>query len=165
MKNKKIAYLLLPLVIFIWGAIAYKIIRNYLGNNSPEILFNQNENIIQSKNKIDTFSLLLNYPDPFLKNQVASNYQPSNNNPQKTTTNKTTTANNKKENNPVKWPTILYCGNIKNKNNNKICSIIKINGTENIMYVGEVCNEVRLVKVFKDSVIVNYKNQNKTIIK
>ena len=67
MKNKKYIYLLIPLTIVIWGLIIYKIV-SYKGDGyesfKKEIKNNNTQDIIISD---DTFSLFLNYPDPFLK--------------------------------------------------------------------------------------------------
>jgi hypothetical protein len=164
MKNKKLMYILLPLAIIIWGLIIYKIISNYTGDDDTGIVSNNNKTNALPVNIADTFSLILNYPDPFLKGEVqVTNYtktvQPQVN------YNKTRTTGKTKEIKKVNWPLIVYGGIIKNKANNKTCSIIKINNIEYIMSVGDVCKDVKLIKTYKDSVLVMYDNAIKTIVK
>ena len=163
MKNKKLMYILLPLVIIIWGAIVYKIISNYTGGNDTGIVLSDEKTKVLPVNIADTFSLILNYPDPFLKGEAqVYNYTKTilpQANYNKTTVNTAKT----KENVQVNWPVIVYGGIIKNKGNNKTCSIIKINGVEYLMNVGGTYKDVTLIKVYKDSAIVQYKNIKKTI--
>lgn len=65
MKNKKVTYVLLVCVLFIWGYIAYRLLSEN-GNHVPK------ETIVQKQDlynwKCDT-SLLLNYECPFTRNQ------------------------------------------------------------------------------------------------
>jgi hypothetical protein len=166
MKNKKLTYILLPLVILIWGAIVYKVLANYFENDSSS-LNSKNDDITSVKiSKTDTFSLMLNYSDPFLKEGVSVSTLPvpdySQSKPVKQIA---ATVKEKKDNTIVTWPAIIYSGLIKNKLSNKTCSIIKINGAEHLMNVGDTYNDVTLIKIFKDSAIVQYKNIKKTIFK
>jgi hypothetical protein len=163
MKNKKMTYILLPLVIIIWGAIVYRIIVYYMGDDPVNITKESNDYAAMKLNNKDTFSLLINYQDPFLKNALSITptvtivHTPVAKSP---IVNK-----EKKDNAPVSWPTIIYCGLIKNKESNKSCSIIKINNSEHLMIVGDTYSEVTLLMIYKDSAVVQYKNIKKTIVK
>jgi len=166
MKNKKLVYILLPVAILIWGGIIFKIISYYFDKNTPDIVMTDNTMMNFPKNAIDTFSLLLNYPDPFLKSMaVFSN--PGNVSYQRNNSKSTVGLNNRntKEIVKVNWPAIVYGGIIKNKESKKTCSIVKINGVEHIMSVGDVYNDVHLLKLYKDSVVVSFKNNKKTFVK
>lgn len=166
MKNKKFTYILLPLVILIWGAIVYKIIASYLEKDSSGYISKSDDKTVLKINKTDTFSLLLNYSDPFLKEGSMVTAKPAYDYSKSVPIKQNASiVKEKKNTSPITWPAIVYCGLIKNKQNNKSCSIIKINGKEQIMNVGDIYNDVTLIKVFKDSVIVQYKNSKKTIIK
>jgi len=166
MKNKKYTYILFPLVIIVWGAIVYKGIAYYLENDSSSGVDKIEELTTLKINQADTFSLLLNYADPFLKESVSELPVPVyENSPTLSVKKSTVIVKEKKDNTPITWPTILYCGIFKNKQNDKICSIIKINGTEHLMKVGDTYSDVSLIKLYKDSAIVQYKNIKKTLSK
>lgn len=171
MKNKKLAYILLPVVIFVWGAIAYNIISYYFDDKSTENMLSTNAIKKNPDAKLDTFSLLLNYPDPFLKAEAAY-YEPviaSTESPVKPSIPNRNTAPKRNINNikstPISWPAITYCGIIKNKKSNKTCSIIKINGKEYIMSIGDTRSDVTLLKLYSDSAVVTFQQHNKTFNK
>jgi hypothetical protein len=166
MKNKKLIYILLPLVIIVWGAIVYKIMANYLEDDSFDIISEKDDATSLKINNVDTFSLLLNYSDPFLKEGVlATTTQATDYSQTIPVKQSTTSIKEKKDNTPVTWPVVVYCGLIKNKESNKSCSIFKICGTEHIMNAGDTYSDVTLLLVYKDSAIVQYKNIKKTIFK
>ena len=71
MKNKKLSYWLLPVAALIWVLIIYKVI-SYNGPEQEFVAVTNELGTIKNANQTDTFSLLLNYPDPFKVQDLSS---------------------------------------------------------------------------------------------
>lgn len=161
MKNKKLLYLLVPLTLLLWGSIILKIFNSLSGNGEAKSL-NQNESLIKNEEIVftDTFSLVLNYSDPFLGNGISKVANSGN----------TTAppAKNIKEKQIIvatTWPEINYKGLIRNQKSSKQLALVEINGQGNTMRAGESFNNVELTKVFKDSIEVKFGKERKYIKK
>ncbi|MEZ5199165.1 MAG: hypothetical protein R2764_23120 [Bacteroidales bacterium] len=126
MKNKKVLYILLPAVFIVWGYIAFKIFGHLYRNDS--VPFTQGEiKTVAKKNSIpDTFSLINNYPDPFLKRRIKKNNTVSKRV-------KKTIYDTKK----IVWPVIKYTGRMENQHTKKSLVSITVNGKECIFKTGE----------------------------
>lgn len=148
---------MLPLALVVWGMIIYKI---FFWTNAPQELIAFVPNTPVKKSTVtlsDTFELKLNYPDPFLKNEkrrFSTNVQ---------TTKKTTATNPKKPAETVNFPALKYNGLIKKQENE--LAIITINGSSHFMKTGETANEVKLIRIYNDSIIVSFQNKKRTITK
>ncbi|MGZ4055071.1 MAG: hypothetical protein ACXVPU_06520 [Bacteroidia bacterium] len=160
MKNKKLLYILIPGTILVWGMIFFRVLSTVKTNNDalPQKLSETSES---AKMANDTFSLLLNYKDPFRLAEKKTAIS-ENNSKQK---NQNTIQ--KKVIAPVvsTWPKIIFGGVIKNQKSNKELALVQINGQSNIMKAGEISNDVELLKVFKDSIEVKYGKEKKNIKK
>ena len=160
MKNKKLIYILLPLTAIIWGMIVYRI---FFDTNAQEesSLFVQNKS---TQNRAvappDTFELLLNYPDPFLKHErrVIPNTDVS-------TTKKEAEPKPQKPAEVVNWPAIKYGGLVRQVNQENELAIVTINGSSQLMKTGETVNDIKLIKIYNDSIIVSFQTQKRTIKK
>lgn len=150
MKNRKSIYILLPIVILIWGILIYQFFSvstsdTVLQNTSSE--FNIKPFKVQERK---TFFITIDYRDPFL-GKVYS--------PQTIKIKKNT---NKVKNKPkteeiIQWPTILYKGIVSDtKDKNKIYMLV-INGKTCLMKKGSTENEVYLKDGDKESIYVKYK--------
>jgi Tfp pilus assembly protein PilP len=161
MKNNKNIVLLLLIVIFLWGYIAFKIYNRLdveqpvtskkikLGNNSSNI-------------NIKEFSLHVDYQDPFLKNFATNNQKAV---LKKTDINK---PNLPKENNILEKviPTILYKGMYKVGSNKKVFAIISVNNLDNHYSVGDtIQSNIVVAKITHDSIEIRNKNNFKYIKK
>lgn len=158
MKNKKATYILLSIVAAIWGIIVYKIFSTV---GSKESI--QQENISYSsmlpvKTAIDTFSIIANYRDPFLGKMTLS---PSENDKPKTSVKKI----EKPAPEPLKWPSIVYRGMIKNQKTGKQLYLLTIDKQDNMMKPGEMISDIELKRVYRDSVEVVFKKEKRTIKK
>lgn len=165
MKNKKLNYILIPLVIIVWGAIIYRIF-NTVGNE-PLTYTNQGQMQLNSgndKEAVDTFRLMLNYRDPFL-GKMQNNENPSHGAVAKPVTKKAPAPVVSTNTQSVVWPSITYGGMIKNQNANKQFVFVQINGNVNIMKAGDVVNSVELLRITTDSIEVSFQNQKKYIRK
>ena len=165
LKNKKVTYILLPLALLIWGMIIYKI---FVSGNAEENYASlpQVGNVKEAPQiKLDTFSLQLNYQDPFLKNagRVAAYNQNDNQSVKKPEPVKPAS---KPEEKPLVFPTLRYEGIVKHISKGKALIILNINGKSRFIQTGETVDDIKLVQVHNnDSIIVSYEKQNKTIRK
>lgn len=164
MKNKTITYILLFLVLVIWGTILYKIFF-YTESESETFSMGKTSLTKITPESSDTFSLSLNYSDPFLKENVRSNsISKSSTSTRKSGQVKPTTIKNNPSTSPqVVWPKVKYEGLIKNNNNST--AILSINGSTQFLKIGDSFNDVKVESITKDSVIVSYHKNSKTIKK
>lgn len=150
MKTKKNIYILLAVVLFVWGAVLYQV---FSFTNSDEISVSNNPEFVIKPLKIkerQTFTINVNYRDPFLGKmytpQTVSNVKAS-----------TKTKKQPKSQENLVWPSILYKGMISDvKNKNKIFILI-IDGQYHYMKIGDTENEIFLKEGNKESVYIKYK--------
>ena len=165
MKNKKSIYLLVILVVAIWGLIIFRIVR--ISHKEPVYqVSNKSVATIEKYELVsDSFILVANYPDPFLKNIVKNSPRriqgPT---PVVTSRSKNKPGKEKAEvAKKVNWPAIQYGGLIHNNKSNKTTGLLIINGNSNIMEQGNTYEELTLERLFNDSCIVLFNNEHKTI--
>lgn len=157
MKNKKLTYILVPLVILIWGLIVYKVISG-IKEDGPLDKVYQTLALDNRKETIDTFVLKTNYEDPFLKEKNHYRGHTAINQPK----NKQQSVPNASVI-PINYE-VQYFGIISNlKNKNKL-GLIKIQGKDFLIKEGDLSlNNLKIYKIYKDSVIVISKNFKHTI--
>lgn len=159
MKNKKLTYFLLPLVILIWGTVFYKL---FYTTFQEEEWTNEIVNLpknIAATSVADTFSIIANYRDPFLGNVI------SRENSEKNLSQQKPIMSQPKVEPVVQWPNIVYGGTIKNQQSAKQLALVKINGKENILKAGEKIGVVELMKIYKDSIEVKMGKDKKVVRK
>lgn len=154
MSNKKTIYVLLPLVLALWGYIIYRILEQA---NLTVDLPNSELPQIRSKvvsNTTDDFSLLLNYPDPFLKHFKVEANESMENAPQDLQVNQVYVWN---------WPNITYGGCIVNKK--KIVGILQINSENLLVQEGKVYEDFKVNKIYSDSIVMKREDMKRTFRK
>lgn len=153
LKNKKAIYVLLPLVIAIWGMISYRIYSavNSSSESREEVFFQAG--FTPPKALVDTFSLIANYRDPFLGKTIVETESEKPKSP--------VIKKEKPKPEAIVWPAIVYKGMIKNQKSNKQLCLVSIAGQDNMMKEGDVATEVELKKITKDSIEVIFKKQSK----
>ncbi len=150
MKNKKSIYILLPIVLLIWGMLIYQFF-SFSVSEDPLENASMEFNIKPFKLKERTpFSINVAYRDPFLGKMYAvpvANLQKS-------------VVGIKKQTKPeetVVWPAIYYKGMISDvKQKNKVFMMV-IDNHDFFMKKGDTENEVFLKDGDKESVYVKYK--------
>lgn len=150
MKNKKNIYILLPIVLLVWGAVLFQL---FSFTKSDEIITANNSELTIKPlkfNKRQTFNIDINYRDPFLGKMYTADTSPKpkgNGSAPKVAKSKET----------LVWPIILYKGLISDtKDKNKIFMLI-IDNKNYYMKIGDTENEVFLKSGDKESVYVKYK--------
>lgn len=151
MKNKKSIFFLLAIVLLIWGGVLYQF--SSFSNTDDAMLNTATDfNIKPFKLKErKTFSVNVNYRDPFLGKMYA---------PQQASKTKSTSKIKKapQVQEPIVWPTILYKGIVSDtKEKNRIFMLV-IAGQSFFMKKGDTENEIYLKDGDKESVFVKYKN-------
>ena len=158
MRNKKLAiYVLLPVVVIIWGAAIFQIFKVI----NPDSVAIKNLDFDKlpksSKNNMpDTFSIVANYRDPFLgrsENHLGQGIK------------YTVAPVLKKPEIRIAWPALAYKGMIRNKKSNKQLVMVSIAGKTSMMNSGDEINGVGLIAISNDSVELSFQNEKKWLRK
>lgn len=152
MKNKNKTYILLAIVLGIWGTIGYQIFSKLNPGEEPIVAQNNNVSFTPKKDiKKDTFSINTSHRDPFL----GTLYNKS----------KTATASSSKKTvkDTLKWASIVYKGKISKQQSSNSIYILEINGTQQLLKVGKKYEGITLIKGSKKSIVVSFKGKRKSI--
>ncbi|MDP4209204.1 MAG: hypothetical protein Q8928_10360 [Bacteroidota bacterium] len=165
MKNKRLIYFLLPLVLFIWGAIFYKIFAGFDSSkpkdNGVSLPTNKNKSNLPG----DTISLVADYRDPFLEGYELEETENAEYE-EDLESNKKGFANTAPVSKPViNVPEIKYYGVIANNATKKKTGIFRITGKDCILKEGELSGDFKIVKLFNDSAKIAYQQIKKTVKK
>lgn len=146
-KNTK-TYILLTLVLVIWGIIGYKVISAFSPDPEPTTAMGPVD--FKPKNRVqkDTFSLLADYRDPFLGTW--------------------NTARKKKEQpqarkQSVQFPAIAYTGLVSGTQTKDHIYFVTIGGNQYLMKKGNQQDGVTLISGTSNNIKVAYKGAVKTI--
>tara|TARA_R110002096_G_scaffold421590_1_gene627444 strand:+ start:3559 stop:4017 length:459 start_codon:yes stop_codon:yes gene_type:complete len=151
LKNKTKTYLLIILVLAIWGAIGYQIVSAVNPETSKivkqdfAISFNP-----KIETEVDTFSIQMANKDPFLGTLLVK---------QKPIKRVASKSKN------IVWMLITYHGNISNQNSKATVYIISIEGSQYLMKIGQRIKDVKLVRGNSKYIKLSYKGVIKTITK
>ena len=157
MKNKKNLFILLPVVLLIWAIVIYQFF-SFSSSNVEQIATTTEYDLkpILIKER-DTFSIDVNYRDPFLGKMYAPHTA-------KPKVKRIKPMAIVKIEPPVIWPTIIYKGIVSdNKEKIKIFMLI-IGGKTCLMHIGSVENEVALTDGDRESVYVKYRGKLNLIL-
>lgn len=148
MKNKKSIYILLPLVLFIWGAILYQFFSFTSSEDIPPVISNGISLKPIKMVKRDSIAINTNYRDPFLGKMYST---------EKVKSTKKKASSKKLE--PLVWPTIQYKGIVSDTKEKSRIFMLVINNQTHLMKKGQTENEVYLKEGDRESVYVKYKGQ------
>ena len=150
LKSKKIIYLLIMLVAVIWGLIFYKIYSNFGGKKQAEKNFTPSVAIVENVQVDSIFTLLLDYPDPFLKGAEQSSES-------------SILAAVKITNSPpvVNWPSIEYRGLLTRSGKNESTGLLKVQNSNLLVKEGKVYSTVRIRTITRDSIFLEYHNESR----
>ena len=145
MKNKKINYLLIPVVVMIWGYVAYSLITYGEEEEKIEPIL-INSIIDRQGGDKERKKLYLNYRDPFLKGirtqRRVSPVKASVKNAEKTPERK------------IEWGEVVYNGYLQNKDDEKKIGLLKINGTNVLAVTGESTTDIIIREIRQDSILL-----------
>jgi hypothetical protein len=155
MKNKKLTYILLPVVAIIWGFVIFQ----FFFKNENEFVAPsfQEFNLQEKQDSLIFIAVNFDFTDPFLKRKIiSSNVKP------KAFPKKPSKAIFKRK--PIVkqiiWPKIEYGGTV-----NETKGLVNINGRLNILKESERSQNVTLLNLYSDSIKVQFKSEQKVIAK
>ena len=161
MKNKKAVYILLPLVILIWGIIFYRIFKGTSGSQYKV----QTPKVESTRGKLtsdDSFSIYANYADPFLKNiREKKKLQKSKKSTQQN--NKRNISSRRRRRTITRWPQIRYKGIVRNQEKTKHVFLVEIKKSSFLVHPGDTLKNVIIENCYEDSIVVSYEGKKKTI--
>lgn len=162
MKNKKLAYFLLPVVTLVWGIVVFKIIKAvetpaYTNLHAEQM----KEKSISTVSPLDTFQLILQYRDPFLSGRRSS--KASINAVRSISTVQRPAflpvSSPQPVADPIQWPQISYQGYIENRKTNTKVAMLNIGGHDQLLDEGKSAFGVKVVKVFPDSIKLHFEKE------
>lgn len=161
MRNRKLIFVLLPLAIFIWGLIFYKIFMYINGDHTKPALYQKGDSLPANPIFHDTITLIAHYRDPFLDVFEARG---------NTVKSMKAQENIRKEDlfpqlRKVTWPDLIFRGIIVQKGSTQPTGLLVINGVNLLIKNGETYQNVRIHNIYSDSVIVFFQKERKTIYK
>jgi hypothetical protein len=160
MKNKKTAWILLPVVLGIWGMIGWKIYEathdagDHSSGNESDVIA-----ALDSLPVSDTYTLILNYRDPFLGNIPEPRIQkekPAQHNSQKVAAVITQPAS--------ELPVLRYYGLVKESNSGKTVGFLKVNGETHFVKTGDEVSVLKVLALSVDSAVVSV-GKEKIVVK
>jgi hypothetical protein len=160
MKNKKLTYFLIAIVLGVWGLILYRIF-DAVGatDDAPMPVATKQGKEVFNDFSIpkDTAKLLLNYRDPFGITK-----------PKDTTIKISGEISRKNISTTPKpvmnWSFISYSGYVRNPTSKKLIALVSINGQNITLAEGETKNQVKLLKNLRDSIKISYEGKTKFIV-
>ena len=155
--NKKAIWILLPAVLGLWGIIAFRVSKAIGDDEKTLTVATATVPVAQSKVDSFDYELSLNYEDPFLKGRtpvVQKTVPKLKSTPKKPEVKKTVKPI------PLLWPDIKYHGLIGSEKGGSTV-ILNVGGESWFMSVGELKNELKLLKVHEDSVVVEFQGKEK----
>jgi len=169
-KNKKILYFMIPLILLVWGVVFSQLYSFFFAK--PITVVQEPESIINiDEIKEETFSIIADYRDPFLGNKVRVSRSRSvsvstGTSRQQSNSQRGQNTSRKVESIQQPWPSILYMGMIKNKDNlDRKVIFVKIDNKEYKVKEGDVVNFVTINEINKEFIKVSFQKETKTITK
>lgn len=154
MTKKTKTYLLLIVVVIIWGILIFKVVDALKGSNDDIISSNfkpEPFNFNYQKKK-DTFTLIANYRDPFLGDvSEKENRQRRSKTPIKT----------KQPEEPL--PLITYSGYMTDPINKERVFFININNQQHMLKCNETVENVKIISGNDRNIVLRFGNQKITI--
>lgn len=144
--SKKSIYILLPVVIAIWGLIIYKVLD--ISERTKEIpVPHPLQDKVSTRRQGQREALSLNYADPFGL-QASKVVKPEPKKKRKSRRNQRTT----------QWPDIKYNGVVRAKKTDKQIAIISIEGRQHLFFSEQKHQQIQLLQAWKDSARVSFQD-------
>jgi len=162
MKNKRLTYILIPLVILVWGLIFYKIF-NHTGGDNKTNVSTALQKLAKNDHVKDTFNVKANYRDPFLRGSVRSVIRQSGSG--EMTSNRQGFSKQKETKPEIRIPDLKYFGLIANSKNKQKIGLFRLNNKDLILKEADLYEEFKISRLYNDSVQIAYKKIKKTFKK
>jgi len=171
MKNKKgLTKILIVVVAGLWAYNIYNTIQNHqLKNDSIELTEENHSTLPPILYNKDSFDLKVSRYDPFLERQTIStshNRQVSTASNQQTSNSQQTANVQATATEPAfSWPKIEYLGFVKNHSTAHQLCLIKLNHNVQKIAVGDSFSEITLISAWKDSILFQHQELQKTVLR
>jgi len=143
-------YVLLGLVLVIWGIVGYRIFSTLAPETQEKSLVATTTFTDVQVAAQDTFSIQANYRDPFLGTLPPSQRKFP----------KTKKGTRKK----INFPSIAYTGSMVNSSTKKRIFFVTVNGTQHLLEKGKTGSEVTLMHGTGKSITIRYKGAVKRVM-
>lgn len=159
-KSKKLMYALLVASALVWGWVFVKIFNVVFKQDEALLTLKKVKPVYDNISDKDTFELLANYKDPFLKTRSRqNNYAYSSTGLAQSNTpvkKKSAVVKPVKVEKVIDWSFIKYKGRITRKATGKTVSLINIGGGDYSIEDGKEVQQVLLLKSYPDSIQVKF---------
>jgi hypothetical protein len=158
-KNKKVTYILLPIVVLIWGYAFFQI----FGGGKPAYIPVQSTVVIDEellKDSLQFKPLIFDFSDPFLNRKIISTKSTAVSNKPKQIRQIQVKKTKVQKPVTIQWPNIKYGGTV-----NSVKALVSINRQLDILNVNDEFQAVKIDAIFEDSIKVEYKGEYKVIVK
>ncbi|MBP2832825.1 hypothetical protein J8281_11570 [Aquimarina sp. U1-2] len=167
--NKKILNrVLLVFLVVIWGIVFQKIFKFFGNSSDQEDLAFKIQPIVPPKNNFskDTFNMSRISRDPFLgKVSFSKRKQVASTKVKVPPTHQRTNRSKSKIASVASWPKISYHGYVKGVKSTSELILVRVNNTFKKLHEGEYWEDLKIQKVYRDSIIVKRNKVYKTIYK
>jgi hypothetical protein len=156
--NRTLQYILAIVAIGVWGAIIYRVVQYYKGDNSQFTITTQPVPDLVSPTDTPqmSYALSLDYPDPFLGAKKTKRKSTRTNSTKGT--NKKATATEEEKT----WPNIIYTG-YSLVNDGKPSLMFKIDGKNYVIHLGEQVEGIKTIEANNNFVLVQWNGESKKI--
>ncbi len=165
MKNKKLTYILLPLVVLVWALVIYRIF--FEGKAKPENISTLAKPLIKEsvKEEKNTYKLIANYRDPFLSRIKQSAVNKKVNKEKETQNTSSNLRRRRTSVSRIRWPEIAYGGFIEDDTDQEITILLNLNKRDYLVKEGDIIDQIIVKAFYGDSLLVEYKDEEKILKK
>jgi len=152
LKNKAKTYILLVVVLGIWGAIGYKII-NGIRSDAPQLASQEFDDTFKPKttSEIEGFSIQKIERDPFMGTMANIKKQ------------KTLGISKNMQQPNDSSKIIVYGGLVKRQNTKDQVFVVNINNNQYLLKKGQIADSIRLIRGNAKEIVISYNNKSQTI--
>lgn len=169
MKNNiKLTYILLPLVVIVWGLVVYRIF--FEGRTAPENISSVPKPVLKEsvKEEKSSYKLIANYRDPFLSNVIQPNVEINDEKDKEKEEDNRRGSNLRRRRTSIsrtRWPEVSYGGFIEDDNDRKITILLNIKNRDYLAQEGDTIDQIYIKAFYGDSLIIIYNEEEKTLTK
>jgi hypothetical protein len=172
MKNKKLLFVLLPLVALVWGAVIYKVVQSLESPTPrPQPGKRMQRQVVSASVAPDTFHLLLGYRDPFLTGlpdeRQGRGDKPAGFMPVPVPHQRVRLAVPPTTQEParVQWPEVKFTGLIEHRQKNRRVAMVRINDEDHLLEEKQAAAGLKLVRLLPDSILVEFGKERRFVRK
>jgi hypothetical protein len=160
LKNKKQIFLI-AIVVVLYGFVALRFseaLDDDLATQDHYGIIQTREVSIQKKYNLD-----LSYRDPFFPDRLKPNYQPQKIESARLKKVTERSITQKPQERMMKRPEVSLSATINSENVDADICILKINQQEVVLKENDTCSQMKVLKIYHDSVKIGYRNQLFTV--